>query len=147
MNTNNDVQDCNIVSTGNDKIIGPVVPPGVGTVDNTRNNIADDKLAKTSGAEVKEDYGSLWVAEDIAWSISNRIHGLPYAEVDGYDLEKLVPSTIGEETQPPPELFENYRSSAADIIPASDTGQAISGNCSSRKTVGQVLSDSMFGKR
>ena len=41
MNMNNDVQDGNILSTGNDKIIGPVLPPGVGTVDNTRTNTAD----------------------------------------------------------------------------------------------------------
>ena len=52
-------------------------------------------------------------------------------------------STLEEATQPPPDLYESYRDSAAGIDPATDTGHAITSNCSGRKNVGKVLSNSM----
>ena len=83
------------------------------------------------------------MSENIAWAIRAKSQGLPYDVVEGYNLHELVPSTVGEETPPPPELYEPDQNSAAGIDPATDTGQALSGNCSGRKTVGQVLSNSM----
>ena len=140
---NNDVQDGKIISTVNVKFIGPPLGPGVEKDENTGKNISGVQSSEYSGTDNYDDYGSTWVNESIARSIWNRRKGLPHDEVEGYNLDDLVATTVGEESTPPPELFEPDRNSAAGIDPASDTGQALSGNCSSRKTVGQVLSKSM----
>ena len=81
--------------------------------------------------------------EDMARSIRARMRGLPHVEVDGYNFNEHVSCTLDEETPPPPELYEPDLNSAAGIDPASDTRQAVLGNCSSRKTTGQLLSTSM----
>ena len=128
MNTNIVDQDGSISSTGNNKFIGPVIPPGVGKDDNTGDNVAGVELSDYSGEDHGNDYGSKWVNENIARSIRNRRKGLPHDEVEAYNLDEFVPITVGEETPPPPELYEPDRNSAAGIDPASDTGQALLGN-------------------
>ena len=143
MNTEMIDQDGCISFTGNTKFIGPVVPPWLEKAANTGDTVADDELSDYSSNDDGNDYASEWVNATAARSIRKRILGLPYDEKEAYNMDELVPSTLGEETQPPPDLYEPDRNSAAGIDPATDTGQALSGNCSGRKTVGQVLSNSM----
>ena len=80
------------------------------------------------------------MAEDIARGIRARALRLPSNMVKGYSLGDIVPSTLREETPPPPKLYEPDQNSTAGIDPASDTGQALLGNCQRIKTMGQLLS-------
>ena len=138
MNTEMIGQDgCN-PSTVDINSIGPFAPPWFDKPADTGDSAFHDELSDYSG----NDHASGWVNPIAARSITNRMKGFQSEEKEGYDIDSIVPSSIGEVTQLPPEFHETYRDSAAGIDPATDTGHAITSNCSGRKNVGEVLSNS-----
>ena len=92
----------NIPPPGNTNLIGPVLPPGHVKVNNIGTTSAGVELADYSALEKHDDYGSTWVNEDMARAIRARTRGLPHAQVDGYNSDVHVPSTLNEDTPPPP---------------------------------------------
>ena len=138
MNTEIIGQDGSNPSTVDMNSIGPHAPPWFEKPAVTGDSSFHDELLSYDG----DDHGSEWVNPIAARSVSNRMKGLQSVEKQGYDLNSIVPSSIGEVTQLPPEFHETYRDSAAGIDPATDTGHAITSNCSGRKNVGEVLSNS-----
>ena len=58
MNTNIIDQDGSISSTGNNKFIGPVLPPWLEKDDNTGDNVAGVELSDYSGDNHGNDYAS-----------------------------------------------------------------------------------------
>ena len=121
-------QDGCISSTVNTKFIGPVVPPWLEKAANTGDTVFDHEFSSYDGNDHASDYASEWVNSTAARNIRKRIQGLPYDEKEAYEMDAIVPSTLGEATQPPPDLYESYRDSAAGIDPATDTGHAITSN-------------------
>ena len=138
MNTEMIDQDGCIPSTVDTKSIGPFAPPWFEKTADTGDSVFDEELSDYSG----NDHASGWVKPIAARSITNRMKGLPSEGKEAYEMDTIVPSTLGEATQLPPEFYETYRDSAAGIDPATDTGHAITSNCSGRKNVGKVLSNS-----
>ena len=112
----------NISPPGNTNFIGPVLPPGQGKDDNIGKNAAGVNLSDYSGPENANDYGSTWVNKDMARAIRARTRGLPHAQVDGYYFDSHVPSTLNEDTPPPPQLYDPGLNSAVGIDPDSNTG-------------------------
>ena len=138
MNTETIDQDGCIPSTVDTKSIGPFAPPWFAKPADTGDSEFDEELSDYSG----NDHASGWVNPIAARSITNRMKGLQSEGKEAYEMDIIVPSTIGEATQLPPEFHKTYRDSAAGIDPATDTGHAITSNCSGRKNVGKVLSNS-----
>ena len=137
-NTELSGQDGSNPSSVDINFIGTSAPPWL----HKSTDAGDSTFHEELDSYDSDGHGAGWVNTIAARSISNRMKGLPYEEKEGYDIESMVPSSIGEVTQLPPEFHETYRDSAAGIDPATGTGHAMTSNCSGRKNVGEVLSDS-----
>ena len=138
-NTELSGQDGSNPSSVDINFIGTSAPPWL----HKSTDAGDSTFHEELDSYDSDGHGAGWVNTIAARSISNRMKGLPYEEKEGYDIESMVPSSIGEVTQLPPEFHETYRDSAAGIDPATGTEDAMTSNCSGRKNVGEVLSDSM----
>ena len=136
----------NTQNTGNVPFIGPQSPLGEGGEENSTANFTELELSDYSDGDHDdapadvEDHGSSWVNEDIARGIRARGLGLGNMMVERYNLEDIVPSTLGDKIPSPPKLHEPDQNSVVSIDPSSDTGQTLLGNCQRRKTIGQLLS-------